>query len=46
MSESKTCENDRCNTPIRSVEDFCSEGCWEEWHAKCDPEVLEKVTPR
>jgi hypothetical protein len=41
----KRCQNG-CHAPIRDVEDFCSEGCWEEWHAKYDPEVLEKVTPR
>jgi hypothetical protein len=42
----RECENDGCHAPIRSVEDFCSEGCWEEWHAKYEPEVLEMVTPR
>jgi hypothetical protein len=41
----KVCEND-CGAPIRPVEDFCSEECWEEWHAKYDPAVLERVTPR
>ncbi|WP_329289531.1 hypothetical protein [Streptomyces pseudovenezuelae] len=46
MSDAKVCENDRCRTPIRPVEDFCSEGCWEEWHAKYDPETLARATPR
>jgi hypothetical protein len=42
----KECENDGCHAPIRSVEDFCSEGCWEEWHAAYDPEVLARAAPR
>ncbi|MFF4054631.1 hypothetical protein ACFYZ0_02410 [Streptomyces sp. NPDC001708] len=42
----KECQNDGCRAPIRLVEDFCSKGCWEEWHAKHEPEVLERVTPR
>jgi predicted nucleic acid-binding Zn ribbon protein len=41
----KRCENG-CGAPIRSYEDFCSEGCWEEWHAKHDPETLARATPR
>ena len=40
----KECENDGCNTPIRLVEDFCSDACWAEWHAKNDPETLAKTT--
>ncbi len=40
------CENDGCHAPIRAHEDFCSEACWTEWHAKHDPEVLTRVTPR
>ncbi|MFF9095693.1 hypothetical protein ACF1AX_21485 [Streptomyces sp. NPDC014802] len=40
------CDNDRCWTPTRKHEDFCSEECWTEWHAKYEPEVLERVTTR
>ncbi|MGW0861280.1 hypothetical protein [Streptomyces sp. NPDC002611] len=43
--ETKRCENG-CRAPIRSYEDFCSEGCWEEWHAKHDPETLARATAR
>ncbi|MFF3249719.1 hypothetical protein ACFYWP_01635 [Actinacidiphila glaucinigra] len=42
----KVCEADDCWAPIRPVEDFCSEACWEAWHAVHDPQVLERVTPR
>lgn len=44
--EADVCDNDGCWTPTRKHEDFCSEGCWEAWHAKYEPEVLERVTPR
>lgn len=40
----KVCENDGCHTPIKSYEDFCSEECWDEWHAKYDPDTLAAVT--
>jgi hypothetical protein len=42
----RECENDGCHAPIRLVEDFCSERCWEEWHVMYDPEVLARATPR
>jgi hypothetical protein len=42
----KRCATDGCSAPISLVEDFCSEVCWEEWHAKYEPEVLKRVTPR
>ncbi|MDX3525093.1 hypothetical protein P1P75_01150 [Streptomyces sp. ID05-39B] len=37
----KRCQN-ACHAPIRDVEDFCSEGCWEEWHKVNDPEAYER----
>jgi hypothetical protein len=43
--EQRRCENG-CGAPIRAVEDFCSEGCWESWHAVHEPGVLERVTAR
>ena len=42
----KRCENTGCNTPTRPYEDFCSEGCWEGWHAVNEPQVLARATPR
>lgn len=36
----KTCENGGCHAPIRPVEDFCSEECWDGWHAMHQPEAL------
>jgi predicted nucleic acid-binding Zn ribbon protein len=42
----KECENDTCSAPILPYEDFCSEECWEEWHAKYEPETLARATVR
>ena len=46
LLEADVCDNDGCWTPTRKHEDFCSEECWTEWHAKYEPEVLDRVTTR
>ncbi|WMI34801.1 hypothetical protein SEA_MARAV_79 [Streptomyces phage Marav] len=43
LLDHKECEGPGCHAPVRSYEDFCSESCWEWWHAKYDPETLDKV---
>lgn len=44
--EADVCDNDGCWTPTRKYEDFCSEECWEGWHAKYEPEALARATVR
>lgn len=36
----RKCENNGCSAPVRNLEDFCSAGCWENWHADNMPEIL------
>ncbi len=39
----KECEGPGCHAPIRLYEDFCSDSCWEWWHAEYSPETLEAL---